>query len=392
MFRNISPALLALPAALLAGGQSTPLASFPIQIGNDYHLYVQARVNGSDPFRCGLDSGGGDRTYLDRQKAAALGIQPTSEGRSAGPQAASMTGDARARVTWELGSLKLPDTELVMQNRPYADFNCAIGLSVLRQYVVELDYDAPSLRVYDPARYQVSGAGQAIPFTLEQGTPFVTVTLGFAKGDPVQARLAVDTGGGSPAAFLSKSFVDRYGIMERLTKTIPDFRAGFSNGQPRVLAARLEKVSLGAVESRRPIVYLWQVRGFGGGTEPDGLLCPGLLRRFKLTFDYPRRNLILQPGRHFADEPPFDASGALIYRQDESPNRVLVIKVIAGSPASEAGLREGDVVLEFDGKPAAQLTNGEVNSALAQAGREVALRIQRGAETHTVTLKLRALL
>ena len=379
------------PAAALRGQASgnTPLASIPIEIGNDYHLYVQARVNGSDAIRCGLDSGGGDRSYLDRQKAAALGIQPTAQGYSGGPQASSVTADARATVTWELGGLKLPDTKLIMKDRPYADFACGIGLGVLRQYVVELDYDVPVVRVYDPAKYELSG-GQAVPFTLEQGTPFVNVAIAFGEGDPVQARLAVDTGGGRPAAYLTKSFLDRSGIMERLTKTVPDFSSGFSGGQPRVLAARVERLSAGTVELTRPIIYLWRVRGFGGGSEPDGLLCPDFLRRFRIVFDHPHRRLVLDPGAHFGDEMPFDASGTVIYRDGQNPYRVL--RAIEGSPAAEAGLRPGDIVLEIDGKPAAQLSNQEIAAVLRQAGRVLTLVIQRGEEKHSVRLKLQKLL
>jgi hypothetical protein len=383
-------ALLSLPAAVLAGNGNTPLASIPIEFGNDYHLYVQARANGSVPLRCGIDSGGGNRSYLDRQKAATLGIQATAQGRSGGPQASGMTVDERARVTWELGGLKLPDTELILQNRPYADFNCGIGLGVLLGYVVEVDYDAAMLRVYDATKYEPSDVGQAIPFATQQGTPFVTVGLAFGKGEPLQARLAVDTGGGRPAAYLSKSFIDSHALMPQVAKTVPEFSFGFASGQPKMLAARLEKLSVGPVELTRPIVHLSQVRGFGGGPEPDGMLCPDFLRRFKVVFDYPRQRLLLERGRHFGDDMPFDASGTIIYGDGQNGYRVL--RVVEGSPAAEAGLRPGDVILEIDGKTAGQLSNNGIAAVLRQAGREIAIRIQRGEEKQSVSLKLRNLL
>jgi len=57
----------------------------------------------------------------------------------------------------------------------------------------------------------------------------------------------------------------------------------------------LEKLTVGSTALARPLVFLWQVKGFGGSNEPDGLLCPGFLSRYKVTFDYPRRMLILAP-------------------------------------------------------------------------------------------------
>ncbi len=53
------------------------------------------------------------------------------------------------------------------------------------------------------------------------------------------------------------------------------------------------------------MLFLARVPGFGGRTEPDGLLCSDFLRRFKLIFDYPRQDLIIEPGRDFRGETPF---------------------------------------------------------------------------------------
>jgi hypothetical protein len=382
-------ASLTIPAILAAGGGPSPLIVIPLKVGENYMLYLSARIDGKE-FACSVDSGGGDRIYLDKTKAIAAGIQPTAEGHSAGPQAASTTADARATVTLEIGALKLPGQELVMQDRSYADFACVIGLAVLKQYVVELSYQPPALRVYDAARYKYSGPGHAIPFTIDQGNPFVAVILSFPKGDPVTAHLAMDTGGGRPAGYLTKSSVDKHGIMNRVSKAVPDFWSGMADNQPRVLAARLEKLEVGDVELSRPIFFLWQIRGFGGADEPDGLLCPDFLRRFKLIFDYPRQKLILEDGPHFGDEMPFDASGTLIYREGENPWRVF--KIIAGSPAAEAGLKEGDTVLEFDGRPAAHMSMREMTEGLQADGRECSLRVKRGEEILAIKLKLRRLI
>jgi len=160
--------------------------------------------------------------------------------------------------------------------------------------------------------------------------------------------------------------------------------------QPGVLAARLSMLELGDLKVARPLFFLWQVRGFGGGDEPDGLLCPDFLRRFTLIFDYPRLKLILEPGPHFGDETPFDASGTLIYREGENPYQVF--KVTDGSPAADAGLKEGDIVLEIDGRPASQVSMSEIAEILQADGRECSLRIKRGETILTVKMKLHRLI
>jgi hypothetical protein len=381
--------VLAVPKSSGAAEALAPLAAIPLKLGDSYRLYVSARLNGS-AFTCSIDSAGGNRISLDTGVAAAAGIQATSEGRTAGPQATEMVRDARARVTLELGGLTLKDQELVMGNRPTPGFECVIGMTVLRQYAVELTYYPPELRVFDGATYTYSGSGTAVPFTIEQRNPFVTVNLVFREGEPVTARLAVDTGGGRPAGYLTKSFVDGHQLMSRVSKAVPDFGSGMSAGRPRVLATRLESVKIGEIEMRRPIFFLWQAHGFGGLTEPDGLLCPDFLRRFKTVFDYPRQRLILEAGSRFGEEMAFDASGAALYRPSQGVYRVW--KVIEGSPAAESGLKEGDTVMEMDGRAAAEMSLEEIERGLRAEGRSCELRVRRGADVILVKMKLRKLI
>ena len=211
-----------------------------------------------------------------------------------------MTPDARANVTLEIGALELSRQGLVIQSRPYAGFECVIGLTVLKQHVVELSYQPASLRVYDASQYEYSGSGHAVPFVIDQGNLFVTATLVFPEGDPISARLAAGTGGGWPADYLSKKLPRQAQRHEQGFEAVPDFWSGFAGNQPRVLWARLEKLKPDDAELPRPIFFLCQVRGFGGGDEPDGLLCPDFLGRFKLIFDYPKQRLILEAGRTLA--------------------------------------------------------------------------------------------
>jgi len=71
-----------------------------------------------------------------------------------------------------------------------------------------------------------------------------------------------------------------------------------------------------------------------------------------------------------------------------SPHGLVVEEIAADSPAAKAGLRVGDRLLTYDGKPltsSAVLLELEVN-ALGESKKEVALRVQRGEETLTMSL------
>ncbi|MBZ5583587.1 MAG: PDZ domain-containing protein, partial [Acidobacteriia bacterium] len=69
-----------------------------------------------------------------------------------------------------------------------------------------------------------------------------------------------------------------------------------------------------------------------------------------------------------------------------------VSSVVQDSPASRAGLRSGDRLIEVGGKPAAALGLGAILETLKRDGETVALKVRRGEETLNVPLPLRKLL
>ena len=278
-------------AMSVGADEQKPVVSIPMRLNDAYQYSIQARINGLDAMWCHVDSGGGDRIYLDRDWAAKAGIKPTSTGLSAGPQNTKMTQDDRSQVTVEVSSIKLVNQTALLQSMSYMP--CVIGQTVFQQYVVEVDYETPAIRLYDPAQFHYNGPGQTLPLTMEGGNPFVTATLTTTNGKSFQARVAVDTGGGSAVVMMSKSYVDKSDLMSQIQDPVSEPTYGYSGRQARVIAARIEKLTVGPFEISRPVIHLWQIQGFGGSSGPDGLLCSAFLRRFKLFFDYGRKTITL---------------------------------------------------------------------------------------------------
>jgi serine protease Do len=69
---------------------------------------------------------------------------------------------------------------------------------------------------------------------------------------------------------------------------------------------------------------------------------------------------------------------------------VLVDRVIAGTPADEAGLAKGDIILEMDGKPVADTVSLGRKVAFTPPGTQVTLTILRKGQRKKADVKLRA--
>lgn len=72
----------------------------------------------------------------------------------------------------------------------------------------------------------------------------------------------------------------------------------------------------------------------------------------------------------------------------EVPKGVKFADVTAGSPAAKAGLRGGDILIEFDGAPVQNLYDFTYALRAKKPGEEVAVKVLRGSETISVKVTL----
>ena len=66
----------------------------------------------------------------------------------------------------------------------------------------------------------------------------------------------------------------------------------------------------------------------------------------------------------------------------------LVSEVIAGGPAAQAGLRVGDVILQFDGKTVTRHQDLAYAAARATSGKTGLVKVWRGGREHVLSLRL----
>ena len=352
------------------------------------HIYLDVRVNGSRRLVFLLDSGA-TRSYLDERHVALLGTRESE----------ASPGVVALRV----GALEVPGQRLFPMPMAFGSFDGLtvdgmLGYDFIARFAVTIDYATRTVALTPPESYRPPRGGAILPLTLLEDdsggkVPLVEVSVAQGGGGPVTARLIADTAVRTALTF-NTPFVEAHGLLERTPKTIPArLPGGAMVKNPDMLLGRLAEARVGRFVLRGAVAAFSRERsGILAASEFDGVLGSEILRRFRVTFDYSRSRMILEPNADFGAKFEEDASGLSLVAREDGGRGLTVYGVVPGSPAAEAGTAAGDVVEAVDGRPASAATLPRVRALLRVPGRARRLTVRRSGSRRVVTIRLRALL
>ena len=391
---------LACVAFLAAKGQDIRFAEgrsalcIPFDNANR-HIGFQARVNGRDGMRIVLDTGAGG-SVLDAGQAESLGLEAKGEQHALG------SGGVVVGSTVEGVDVSLPGIELIDQTMSTLPLSAIAGQSgkpmdgilgypLLSRLVVQVDYPNKCVSFFEPEGYRHEGRGVSLPLTFKQNLPYVKARVVLPDGRSISGKFSVDTGASS-VVILSPEAVEREGVKSSLGKTM-SVQARGVGGPTEVSLARVAKLELGGISLAEPIVAL-QPPGPGriSAEGTIGNIGGGVWNRFKVTFDYPRKRMFLEAGPDVAKPFEADMSGLSLASTAPDFRRVLVARVLDGSPALEAGIQVGDEIETVDGKPAAEIGLPTLRERLRTDGQDLKLELKRGDERVTIAMKTRRMI
>jgi hypothetical protein len=364
----------------------------PFRLLNN-HIVVDVRIDGKGPFPFIVDTGGHNIITPDTLKA--LRIWQAGETVSGGGGEGSATNGYADVAELAMGAAILRNqTVIALEFSPLEVEGLALGgmlgVEFLDHFVVRFDYGTQQMTVMEPGRFvprAQAAAGEAVPFTFYEHMPQVAGTL-----DGRNARFNIDTGSRSDVT-LTRPYVER----ENLRSAYPDGRVmteGWGvGGATRPYVTRVGKLALGQVSVDKPITGLSESRrgAFSDGYY-DGNVGSGLLKRFVVTFDYPRQVMYLEPvAKPDADTGQLDKTGMWL---NLAKDGFEVKEVVPGGPAAMSGLQAGDLVLAVGDDRFGLVSLSDIRRALKvlPVGKVVVVESVRGGVRRSVEMTPRALI
>lgn len=289
-----------------------------------------------------------------------------------------------------------------------------MGYDLFRDFVVEVNYASKTLKLHDPELYKYKNRKgmQTIPLIVEERKAYLTGTVLMRDTANIPVKLLVDTGS-SDALWLFHQPEKGLDIPD---KNYEDHLGRGLSGDIFGKRSKIGGIRIGDFELKEAKVAFPYRESFGdiqSFGDRNGSVGGEVLKRFNMIFDYPNGKLTLKKNGYFKDPFQYNLAGIELQHNGlryiaeriadsnglvkeekstfgnvqillENKTRlslvpeIIVSGIRAGSPAAEAGLREGDVILAVNGKRVHQYKLQEILKMLNEKeGRRIRVLIER---------------
>jgi len=274
-------------------------------------IIIPVSVNGSRPLRFVLDSGAGGAGASLINGAVAdslnLNIVGKVQARGAGTGPAVEVPIAGG-VKFDIGGMQLSGGRMsVHRATPGMEGlsvgrDGVIGRPVFANLVVEIDWERNVVRLHDPKTFSYTGKGAVLPLTFdEMGRPYTGASVMTDDDKSVPVNLIVDTGG-------SHNLSLEVGPGTPLKAPVGAAKVVLGRGASGEFTGYTGQVKglqlAGYAVKDIPTIYPDESYGPALREGRQGNLGAGILRRFKIIYDYSRKRMILEPNKFFNEPFP----------------------------------------------------------------------------------------
>ncbi|MGI9546577.1 MAG: PDZ domain-containing protein, partial [Flavobacteriaceae bacterium] len=307
------------------------------------------------------------------------------------------------------------DKEMNFSPRLGIPIHGIIGYDLFRDFVVDINYHAQSLKFHNLNHYksELSKREQRLPISLVGSKSYLDGMVIMEDNREVPVKLLVDTGSGD-ALWMFQDLENGLGVPE---KNFHDYLGKGLNGhifgkRTKIKGIRIGKFTLNDVKAAFPDMESYAAIANLG--DRNGSVGGEILKRFNIVFNYRDKEIVLRKNGHFGSPFHYNMSGidvqhngvryiaekikdaktasvgtsaytfgnVQLMREDVTRlslvPEIVVSGIRSGSPAEEAGLKEGDIILAINGKKIHRYKLQEVVKLLNEKeGKRIQVLIER---------------
>ncbi len=268
-----------------------------------------------------------------------------------------------------------------------------LGAEFFKGLIIRIDYKSSQLTIYDPLKFNTSKLKNYKTYDLEiiNNKPYINCITEISSGTSVKTRLLIDSGAGLTALF-------HHNTDTLLTMSDHIVKGGLGKGLGGDIegySGRIHRLNIGDLYFNNLLSSfqdLDETLIAKDKINRNGLIGNLLLERFDVIINLAHSKLYLKPKKNYNKTFEFDKSGLTLFAYGENLNKYYVKYVTEKSPAADADIRPGDIILKIGFFSYKWFTLRQLNKLfIGKTGKKIRLKIQRGDEIMKKEIILRDL-
>ncbi len=348
------------------------------------HIFVSVSVDDSEPLDFIFDTGDG-LAVIDTDVAKNLNLKTDHQSTKTSAQG-SIHGALIEHNKIEINDVKLEEIELYMTELRHLEQSIGrnidgiIGYDLLKNYVVKIDYEDMTIKLYDVAGFVNTDQAEKLLFKLVNYIPTISASVTLNNGEVYTEDFFLNTGAGTTLDF-NTPFAKKHDVIHKTGEHYSYPVAGLEDVETLHYEGRVKNFSIGAFKIEQlPIGISQAAHGIQHNRKASGIIGNGVLKHFNITFDYSRSTVYLETNKNFDKPYQVNASGInLQYSKDMS--KLLVHRVFEVGPAKSTGIKVDAELLSVNGRSVSELTLPEIRKILKQPNEKITIKyLQDGVE------------
>ncbi len=373
--------------------QNQEVARVPFVLNND-HIIIKLSINGSPEMNFMFDSGAGG-ILINKNVADSIGLESASERVNTGAVGTHTVSILKGN-TIKVGEAQITNISMMRDEKSFEQMDSGeeiagiIGFHLLSRYVVKIDYNSFELIMYNRSNYVYEGDGVVMPIVLTYNLPLIISSVAVNNETEFEGFFLVDTGARSDL-IISSPTVNKFNMINAVGDYyVLKTEVGSSGKKAKIMYGKVKALEFAEHKfTEVPVILSQAENGVLSFSGIDGIIGNRILKRFNIIFDYPRSLIYLEPNANMSKKYSVNVSGFSILFKKGKP---VVKNIIDRSPATRAGLKNGDYIIAIEGVVVEDLTTDEIRGYFSQEGTKLKLVIRRGRKLKYTEIKLKALI
>ena len=303
-------------------------------------------------------------------------------------------------VNMDLSNLPGPNLDLLVLKDDYFKFeeytglkiHGILGMDLFKIFTIQIDYQKQKLILHRVENFVPPKKFKPLTTQIHRNKPYLVANAKIKSDTITKVKLLLDTGA-SLSLLLHNNTSEALTIPEKLIPgKIGNGLGGFIQG----FVGRINRLSFDEYYFNSVITNFQEINqqvrervNFGR----NGILGNEILSRFNVIFDIAHSKIYLKPIKRYNKYFKYDRSGITLISSGKQLNQFRIKELIPNSPATEAGIKIGDLIVSVNSIP---LTKGDLKRITrkfqGRNGKRIKLVVFRNGERLVFRFRLRDLI